>query len=67
MFIRPDLEGPFATVLLHQLQGKSLRTIFWTARGQVTPDPIGTELKSPKYRGTNIRVSKILVLGDVVE
>ena len=26
-----------------------------------------TELKSPKYQGTNIRVSKILVLGDIVE
>jgi len=26
-----------------------------------------TELKSPKYQGTCIRVSKILVLGDVVE
>jgi lysophospholipase L1-like esterase len=26
-----------------------------------------TELKSPKYQGTSIRVSKILVLGDVVE
>lgn len=26
-----------------------------------------TELKSPKYQGTNIRVSQILVLGDVVD
>ena len=26
-----------------------------------------TELKLPKYQGTSIRVSKILVLGDVVE
>lgn len=29
-------------------------------------DP-AVELKSPKYQGTNVRVSKILVLGDVVD
>lgn len=29
-------------------------------------DP-AVELKAPKYQGTNVRVSKILVLGDVVE
>jgi hypothetical protein len=26
-----------------------------------------TELKAPKYQGTNIRVGKFLALGDVVE
>lgn len=57
MFIGPDLKGPLATVLVHQFQGKSLRALFWTARGQIAPHPIGTELKSGDMKlktGSNV-------------
>ena len=57
MFTRPDLKGPLATVLVHQFQGKNLRALFWTTRGQIAPDPIGTELKSGDMKletGSNV-------------
>ena len=53
---------------LKQLEARGYLVSRWRNRKQAfrLKDP-ASELRSPKYQGTNIRVSRILVLGDVLE